>query len=188
MPSLDIHYRTTLDPLTDPDHAEKALNEIKRFWTLNIQSVLDSIEAAFKEEFPTYKISLPDVDHLKLASPFPEKKTLEYQNSFEYISKNYLETLTDTYEKDEEPTLIPWDEGPALIPWDEEFIWDGSFNRKKVIHPLSNYPQWDKLAHLVDDDEGRANDIFLRGVFGAFIPCLDDEGNPQFKGDGFHIH
>ena len=81
MPLLKIHYRTTLDPHTDPDHAEKALNEIKNFWVLNVPSVLDSIEAAFKKEFPTYKINLPDVDQLELAHPIPEKKTLEYQNS-----------------------------------------------------------------------------------------------------------
>ncbi|ABW31092.1 hypothetical protein [Acaryochloris marina] len=178
MPLLNIHYRTTLDPLTDPDHAEKALNEIKKFWVLNVQSDLDSIETAFKEEFPTYKIFLPDVDHLKLAHPIPEKKTLEYQNSFEYISKNYLETYTDTYDKSEYPDLIPWD---------EQFAWDGSYNRKTVTHPLHKYPQWDKLALLVDDEEGKANDIFLRGLFEQVLPCLDDEGNPQFKGDDYHI-
>lgn len=82
MPFLDIHYRTTLDPLTDPDHAEKALNEIKKFWVLNVQSVLDSIEAEFKKEFPTYKISLPNVDQLDLSSPVPEAKTLDVPKIF----------------------------------------------------------------------------------------------------------
>lgn len=178
MPFLDIHYRTTLDPHTDPDHAEKALNEIKKFWASNIQAELDSIEAAFKEEFPTYKISLPDVDQLELSSPVPEVKTLEYRNSFEYESENFLETLTDTYDKSEEPDLIPWD---------ERFVWDGSVNGETVIHPLYNYPQWEKLALLVDDEEGRADYIFLRGAFDEMTPYLDDEGNPQFNSDGYHL-
>lgn len=178
MPFLDIHYRTTLDPLTDPDHAEKALNAIKKFWVLNVQSVLDSIKAEFKKEFPTYKISLPNVDQLDLSSPVPEAKTLDYQNSFEYISENYLETLTDTYDKSEEPDLIPWD---------ERFVWDGSFNGETVIHPLFNYPQWEQLALLVDDEEGRADYIFLRGAFDEMTPYLDDEGNPQFDDKGYQL-
>lgn len=178
MPLLDIHYRTTLDPLTDPDHAEKALNEIKKFWVLNVQSVLDSIEAEFKKEFPTYKISLPDVEQLMLSSPTPETKTFEYQKSFEYISENILATETDTYDNSEEPTKIPWN---------EEFIWDGSFNRKRVIHPLYNYPQWNKLAPLVDDEQGRRDYIFLRGLFEEMTPYLDDEGYPQFDNTSYQL-
>lgn len=101
-----------------------------------------------------------------------------YQKSFEYKSENLLETDTDTYDKSDEP---------ALIPWDERFVWDGSFNGETVIHPLYNYPQWEKLALLVDDEEGRANDIFLRGLFDEMTPYLDDEGNPQFDSKGYQL-